>query len=70
MAYYAYATVLTKANGVVITTSSTLGYAEATSDDEARGIAIRVAMEVKPGFNVAQVNVVELKGLVAEVYTP
>lgn len=38
----------------------------ANSEDEARGIAVKFAMDTKPDFNIMQVNVIELVGLAAK----
>ena len=65
MPYYAYGTVLRKQSGHLTTTSSTIGYAQASSEDEARGIAVKFVMDAKPDFDVVQVNVIELRDLVA-----
>lgn len=66
MPYYTYGTVLSKQDGHRTTISSTIGYGMANSEDEARGIAVKFAMDTKPDFNIMQVNVIELVGLAAK----
>lgn len=61
MGVYAFSTVLQRGRGPVVTTSGTLGYSEASNEDEARGIAVRRAHEMKPGFDIVEVLVLEVK---------
>lgn len=60
MTLFVYGTVLQRHAGAVVTTSSTLGYADVAGEDEARGIAIRKAQELKPGFDIIDVTVLEV----------